>query len=58
MKLAESAKGNLEALQESLKQSLPKHPERDASLVAVNKTLQTVIKLARDCQAKLKQKKT
>lgn len=57
MKLAESAKGNLEALQESLKQSLPKHPERDASLIAVSKTLQAVIKLAKDCHAKLKRTK-
>jgi hypothetical protein len=56
MKLAENAKGNLEALEESLKQSLPKHPERDASLVSVKATLDEVIKLAKGCQSKLNKK--
>jgi hypothetical protein len=57
MKLADSARCNLEALQESLKQKLPKHPERDASLQAVSLTLGEVIKLARACQGQLKSKK-
>jgi len=57
MKLADSAKSNLEALQESLKQRLPKHPERDATLQAVNRALGEVIKLAKTCQAQLKSKR-
>jgi hypothetical protein len=56
MKLAESAKSNLDALQESLKQSLPKHPERDASLAAVDAALDQVIALAKSCQGQLKKK--
>lgn len=56
MKLAENAKGNLEALKESLKQSLPKHPDRDASLVSVKATLTEVIKLAKICQSQLNKK--
>lgn len=57
MKLADNAKNNLEALQESLKQKLPKHPDRDASLQAVSATLAEVIKLAKICQEQLKSKK-
>jgi hypothetical protein len=57
IKLADSAKSNLEALQESLKQKLPKHPERDSTLQTVSSTLNDVIKLAKACQAKLKSKK-
>jgi len=58
MKLADNAKSNLEALQESLKQKLPKHPERDSTLQAVNETLMEVVTLAKACQGQLKSKKT
>lgn len=54
MKLADSAKGNLEALDESLKQTLPTHPERDATLTAVEIALDQVITLAKTCQQRLK----
>ncbi len=57
IKLADSARSNLEALQESLKQKLPKHPERDSTLQTVSSTLDDVINLAKACQAKLKSKK-
>jgi hypothetical protein len=56
MKLADNARSNLEALQESLKQTLPKHPERVATLLEVNKTLGEVITIAKSCQAQLKKK--
>ncbi len=57
IKLADSAKSNLEALQESLKQALPKHTERDATLKAVHTKLTEVIRLAKACQTQLKSKK-
>ena len=57
IKLADNAKGNLEALRESLKQTPTKHPERNAALQAVAKALDEVIQLAKDCQSHLKKKK-
>lgn len=54
IKLAGSAKSNLEALQESLKQAVPKHPQRTAALEAVVIALDQVIALAKACQSQLK----
>lgn len=56
-KLVDSAKSNLEALQESLGTTLPKHPDREATLEAVNSALAEILKLAKACQAQLKAKK-
>jgi hypothetical protein len=57
MKLAESAKGNLEALQESLKQRIPNHPDGPSTLAAVKTTLNEIIDIAQTCQKQLKGKR-
>lgn len=56
MKLADNAKSNLEALQESLRQTLPKHPDRNATLKSVKKALSEIVKLAKSCHAQLHKK--
>ena len=59
MKLAENAKGNLEALKESLQQNPPSHPDSDGSLEKVSGTLKqiTIRACGGICQTSLKKKK-